>query len=293
MSSVFTNIENKEKMSSTNPSPTSTSDLTDLFVLLKLKITTTNESFKEVKQLIEFIDTAIDDQRSQLDKQRTELDDHKTKLDKLKKLFLNYSIESTPRANDEPTCIDCFDPSSIITSDQKKELNLLCNFSPTTRWVLAYRATKDGFAAKRFHEKCDGVPKTLTIVKTSNSYIFGGYAQEPWDQSGEYIYDKNAFVFSLINKKQAPIRIPCTNPATAITSHRHSGPTFGDGHAFYLSDQSNIPANKELNQKLLSCSNLGTTYKHPLFSYNSHDAKTFLTGSFLFQTAEIEVFYAQ
>lgn len=166
-------------------------DLTDMFILLKTKISTTNESFKEVKQLIERIDTTIDEQRLALDKQRIELDDHKAKLDKLKKLFLNYSIETRL----ENVRIDNFDPSAILTSDQKKELNILCNFSVDTRWVLVYRASKHGFSAQNFHENCDGIPKTLTIVKTVNNYIFGGYTQEAWNQSGDYIYDKDAFIF--------------------------------------------------------------------------------------------------
>ena len=173
---------------------TSTSDLTDMFILLKMKIAATNESFKEVKQLIEFIDTAIEDEKTKLDKQRTELDDHKKKLDKLKKLFLNYTIET--RVGGEPLPrIDYFDPSSILTSDQKKELLQLCNLSPKARWSLIYRATRDGFSARNFHEKCDGVSNTLTIVKAINLNIFGGFTTQPWDQSGEYISDKNAFIF--------------------------------------------------------------------------------------------------
>ncbi len=174
----------------------STSDLNDMFVLLKVKINTTNESFKEVKHLIEFIDQAIEEQRTKLDKQRSELDEHKAKLEKLKQHFLNYSIEAsnTPPVDPDER-IDSFDPSSILTSDQKRELNLLCNFATNTRWRLVYRASVDGFAAKNFHEKCDGVPMTLSIVKTTNSFIFGGYASEPWDQTGEYICDKNAFIF--------------------------------------------------------------------------------------------------
>jgi len=167
-----------------------------MFVLLKVKINTTNESFKEVKHLIEFIDQAIEEQRTKIDKQRIELDEHKVKLDRLKKHFLNYSIEavSTPKL-DPNERLDFFDPSSILTSDQKRELNLLCNFATNTRWRLLYRASIDGFAAKSFHEKCDGIPMTLSIIKTTNSYVFGGYASEPWNQSGEYINDKNAFIF--------------------------------------------------------------------------------------------------
>jgi len=92
---------------------------------------------------------------------------------------------------------------------------------------------------------------------------------------------------SLVNRNKTPIRIPCKEPSKAITSHSNSGPTFGDGHEFYISDYSNV---KTKETKLLSCSNVGATYKHPSFLYNSHDAKTFLAGSFLFQTVEIEVF---
>lgn len=256
------------------------SELTDMFNLLKVKINVTNENFKEVKCIIESIDAAIDEHRNKLDQQRTELDDHKKKLEKLKKLFLNYSIESRI-----DTKIDNFDPSSILTSDQKCELNRLCCFPSKTKWKLIYRATLDGFSAKSFHSNCDGIPKTLTIIKSSNSYIFGGYTSEAWCQSGEYIYDSDAFIFSLINRNQQPIKIECSDPEKAITSHSNSGPTFGDGHEFYISSNSDL---KE--PKLLSCSNVGKTFKHPNFSYNSYDAKTFLTGSFLFQTSEIEIF---
>lgn len=103
----------------------------------------------------------------------------------------------------------------------------------------------------------------------------------------DFIFVLFLFCDSLINKKNAPIRIPCTDPSKAITSHSNSGPTFGDGHEFYISDHSNI---KDPNTKLLSCSNVGATYKHPAFSFNTHDSKTFLAGSFLFQTMEVEVF---
>ena len=37
-----------------------------------------------------------------------------------------------------------------------------------------YQASKDGFDAKDFHSKCDGIPNTLTIFKASgSSFIFG------------------------------------------------------------------------------------------------------------------------
>ena len=35
-------------------------------------------------------------------------------------------------------------------------------------WHLLYRASRDGFSAAAFHEKCDGHSPTLTIVLVSN-----------------------------------------------------------------------------------------------------------------------------
>jgi len=54
------------------------------------------------------------------------------------------------------------------------------------------------------------------------------------------------------------------------------------GHDIYIYDNSNLNAT--------SNSNLGDTYKHPKYLFHSKEAKSFLAGSFTFQTAEIEVY---
>ena len=45
----------------------------------------------------------------------------------------------------------------------------------TKTFYLIYQATSDGFQASNFHAKADGIANTLTIVKTTNENIFGGY----------------------------------------------------------------------------------------------------------------------
>ena len=45
--------------------------------------------------------------------------------------------------------------SQILTGNQPNELVKLCEFSPNDKWTLLYRGTRDGFAAKAFHSKCD------------------------------------------------------------------------------------------------------------------------------------------
>ena len=62
-----------------------------------------------------------------------------------------------------------------------------------------YRATRDGFSADEFHSRCDNMGKTLTIIKTENGNVFGGYAETKWRSTSGYMTDSNSFLFSLIN----------------------------------------------------------------------------------------------
>jgi hypothetical protein len=48
---------------------------------------------------------------------------------------------------------------------------------------LLYRATRDGFTASAFHEKCDGKENTITIIKTNGNYVFGGYTSAKWNSN--------------------------------------------------------------------------------------------------------------
>ena len=60
------------------------------------------------------------------------------------------------------------------------------------------------------------------------------------------------------------------------------GPIFGAGMDLYISNDSNL--NND------SSSRLGYSYKHPHLEDFSDEAKSFLAGSYYFQTSEIEVF---
>ena len=60
------------------------------------------------------------------------------------------------------------------------------------------------------------------------------------------------------------------------------GPTFGAGHAIYISSNANTTNG--------SHSYLGQTYIHPQIAYGTNEAQTFLAGSYQFQLNEIEVY---
>ncbi len=98
----------------------------------------------------------------------------------------------------------------------------------STNGVLLYRATRDGFTAKAFHEKCDGKANTLTIIMTNENYVFGGYTAAEWNSAGFYIEDSSAFIFSLrrngISKRD---KLTVKNEKYAINGNSKIGPSFG------------------------------------------------------------------
>ena len=72
-----------------------------------------------------------------------------------------------------------FEDSEILTDEEHR--SLLKSWLPPLKgdWRLLFRASRDGFAVKTFHSKCDNQGPTLTIVKSGN-YIFGGFTELLW-----------------------------------------------------------------------------------------------------------------
>jgi len=93
---------------------------------------------------------------------------------------------------------------------------------------LKYRASRDGFHSKDFHSKCDGIEKTLDVIKTTNGNIFGGYTDKAWSSHNENKDDPNAYIFSLVNKEDASFKTICSdNGYSAIGCFGGMGPIFG------------------------------------------------------------------
>ena len=148
---------------------------------------------------------------------------------------------------------------------------------------LIYRASRDGFDASSFHAKCDDQSGTLTIIKTTNGYIFCAYASVAWDSTSGYKADPNAFILSLMNVNFPSLFIPAKiNDNSSICCKAGSGPTFGAGHDIYIASNSNTSRE--------SYSNLGRSFFFTSFNTGTVSAQSFLAGARNFQTLEIEVF---
>ena len=84
----------------------------------------------------------------------------------------------------------------------------------------------NGSSSKDFHNYCDNKGPTLTLVKTTQNKIFGGFTPLNWDNNSGFICDKDnqTFIFSLnLMKKYDMIN----SENSAIQCNRFYGPYFG------------------------------------------------------------------
>jgi hypothetical protein len=252
------------------------------------------ETFRDPNLLIQSI-------KEMQEKQEESLKDIQLKLNEIKEV--NYHLKATNEFMPNSSLFDQNETSTLfgsikleeysntnsfkgeIIKDEQQCLELinLCEFSPNDKWSLLYRATRDGFGSDVFHTRCDGHSNTLTILKAKESkFVFGGFTTVSWDSSSDYKSDPNAFLFSLTNKDNTPLKMKVDpdEHESAIICHSRYGPTFGN----------DICIANNANTTMNGYSNLGYSYKHPQYARGTNEAKTFLAGSNPIQLDEIEVY---
>uniref|UniRef100_A0A671SN90 Interferon-induced protein 44-like n=1 Tax=Sinocyclocheilus anshuiensis TaxID=1608454 RepID=A0A671SN90_9TELE len=72
---------------------------------------------------------------------------------------------------------------------------------------LLYKASVHGYQASAFHQRCDRQGPTLLVAYNRSGYIFGGYTSVDYTQSGQYITDREAFLFSFQGKIPVCIKV--------------------------------------------------------------------------------------
>ncbi|XP_054458332.1 interferon-induced protein 44-like [Anoplopoma fimbria] len=117
--------------------------------------------------------------------------------------------------------------SYMLTSSQQKTI---CSQLGRVKLQLLYKASIHGFTSAAFHQRCDNHCPTVSVGYNASGYVFGGYTQQPFCQSGQYVHDDEAFLFTLNGEKL--LKYPVTTPANAVRMISTSGPYFGE--AFVL-----------------------------------------------------------
>jgi hypothetical protein len=178
--------------------------------------------------------------------------------------------------------------ANSVGSGQRLESNILQTIPSILKdfeaktWRLLYRGSRDGFGSSNFHSKCDQQSNTVTIILTTDGYIFGGFTPVAWEQSsGVYKADNTgkSFLFSLKNPRHTEPKIFRLSTAEdAIACNSSFGPVFGSGH--------DIAIVSNCDQNTHSSANLGPSYAND----TGIGGTQVFTGQQYFQVKEIEVF---
>ena len=143
------------------------------------------------------------------------------RIDILEKIFLtkNNEINFDYASNILSNGIQLNFVLKQIYVNNNIQSNKKCNLN------LIYRATRDGDNVETYHKKTNYVPDTITLIRTKDGFIFGGFThiQIP-NGSGTNYDDDKAFVFSLdYNKIYLPQKGHCSKH-----SNDGYGPIFGN-----------------------------------------------------------------
>ena len=143
--------------------------------------------------------------------------------------------------NEEEKKIELFKDSSIVQENERQMiLDWIApiNNNKSFKSVLLYRASSHGDNPSSFHSKCDNKGPTITFfTHNSTGYRLGAFTNCSWQsEGGTGIYDPNAFLFSLNNKKKFNTKHP--NGHYAVRLYKDYGPYFGS-NAIYFNSSGN------------------------------------------------------
>lgn len=183
-----------------------------------------------------------------------------------------------------------FDSEILKSKHQQKELLSLIGFESKLLRLL-WRGTRDGFGSDFFHSFCDGVNNTITIVKSSSGYVFGGYTSKAWSSSNQGVHttDFEAFLFTLTNPSNDSRKLVVNAEGShAVYSKSTYGPAFGIAtYSLLIKDDSNQNSNSYVYGKPHIYETINELEGGD-FGYYLHGEERNPRGNF--QTLEIEVF---
>ncbi|XP_076007487.1 interferon-induced protein 44-like isoform X2 [Genypterus blacodes] len=106
---------------------------------------------------------------------------------------------------------------------------------------LLYKATIHGFTGAAFHQQCDNHGPTVSVGYNASGYVFGGYTTQAFSQSGQYVADREAFLFTL--KGERVIKYNVTNSTYAVNMITSCGPYFGESLVLVYGNRAVVHSN--------------------------------------------------
>jgi hypothetical protein len=105
---------------------------------------------------------------------------------------------------------------SAIVSAAKENSFLALTGLENHSFSLLWRGSRDDFDVGEFHRLCDVKASTMTVIKNTNGYIFGGFTSVPWSSTGVFKTHSTAFPFSLTNPSNIPLKLKVKSPQNVV-----------------------------------------------------------------------------
>ena len=152
---------------------------------------------KDLNSRVDCLESIIAEQNKKINKINT----LEERIKKLEDIINKYEEEK----KEKEKLNSLFKGTQILNDESKKMLLSWLPRKPI-KLTLLMNSNIDGDSTTTFMNKVNGKCPTLSVIKTTNGYIFGGYTTQLWKQ-GE-VKDENAFVFSIDKKKKYLIKQP-------------------------------------------------------------------------------------
>jgi len=157
-------------------------------------------------------------------------------------LVIGYACCTLSNGNSERIL---FSGGPLLDISQQLKLNEFYGIKDQ-QWKLLYKATRDGFSVATFHKLCDDKGPTMTVIKSSEGWLFGGFTTQSWRGAPTWRADPQAFIFTLTNPHNIPATkfdVKLDKQDFAVCANSRMGPTFGTGPDIYVSHNSNMNTN--------------------------------------------------
>ncbi|XP_067440090.1 interferon-induced protein 44-like isoform X2 [Thunnus thynnus] len=128
--------------------------------------------------------------------------------------------------------------NSMLTKNRQKTI---CSQLGNVKLQLLYKGSIHGFTGAAFHQRCDNRCPTVSVGYNTSGYVFGGYTKQPFCQSGQFVHDDQAFVFTF--KGENLIKYPVTSPIYAVKMMGNCGPYFGEALVLVNGSQAVVHSN--------------------------------------------------
>ncbi|KAM4549129.1 interferon-induced protein 44-like [Odontesthes bonariensis] len=116
--------------------------------------------------------------------------------------------------------------SNLISQLNRNRQRTICSQLKSVKLKLLYKASVHGFTGAAFHQQCDNHSPTVSVGYNASGYVFGGYTRQPFCQSGQYVNDDQAFLFTFSGEKL--LKYPVANAPNAVKMINTCGPYFGE-----------------------------------------------------------------